>query len=424
VDAFWVGRLGSAPLAAVMTSLFSLWMLYSFADLVAVGATALVARHVGAGDLGRAGKVATDAVALGLIVSAPFVIAGGFGARAIFRFVGGASEVQELGSAYLSICAAASPVIFSALILEAIARAVGDTRRPMHVLSATLLVNAALDPFLILGWGPFPRLGVQGAAAATVAAQIVGLLLFIRLFKRRDAPLRLAPFRTREMSVASFGRILLIGLPTTLNGILFSFVYLWFGSIAARFGTGSLAAIGLGNRVESLAYLTAYGFSVATAAMVGQNLGAGRPERAERTAWTAVGIIFAFVTAYAVALVLFRRPIVSLFTRDPSVIASGAGFLRVLALCIPFVGPEVVISGAFGGAGNTVPPTVISLPLSLARIPLAWLLAVALGWGPSGIWWTITVTCAVRSLLLVGWFRTNRWKTAGLAAAVGKESVA
>lgn len=421
VDAFWVGRLGSAALAAVMTSLFALWILYSFADLVAVGATALVARHVGAGEIEKAGRVAYESAVLAVLASIPFVVVGGLGARLIFRSIGAEPDVVTLGGGYLGICALAAPVIFISLVLEAIARAAGETRRPMHILSATLVMNAVLDPFLILGWGPFPALGVNGAALATVIAQVVGLVLFVRLFRRPGAPLRIVRVAPRAMGVASLARILLIGLPTTLNGILFSFVYLWFGSIAARFGTGPLAAIGLGNRIESLAYLTAYGFSVATATMVGQNLGAQRPERAERAAWTATGIILAFVTAYAAVLALFRGAILRLFTSDPSVIESGEGFLLVLALCIPFVGPEVVIAGAFGGAGNTVPPTVISLPMSLLRIPLAYILAVALGWGPSGIWWTITITCIVRTLILVGWFRTNRWKTAGLAATVTRK---
>jgi Na+-driven multidrug efflux pump len=128
------------------------------------------------------------------------------------------------------------------------------------------------------------------------------------------------------------------------------------------------------------------------------------------------------VTVYAVALILFGRPILEIFTRDPAVLEAGARFLLILAICIPFVGPENVIAGAFGGARNTVPPTVISIPLSLLRIPLAYLLAVALAWGPDGIWWAITLTCIVRALILLGWFRRNRWKTAGLAAAaLGKE---
>lgn len=425
VDAFWVGRLGSEPLAAVMTSLFAIWILYSFADLVAVGATALVARHVGAGDLPAAGRVAHEAIVLGTIVSIPFVIVGGFGARAIFTFIGAEPAVVAMGSGYLTICALAAPIIFTTLVLEAIARAAGDTRRPMHILSATLVLNAVLDPFLILGWGPFPAWGVDGAAFATVIAQTLGLVLFVRLFSRAGAPLRIVRMPLRALRAASLGRILLIGLPTTLSGILFSFVYLWFSSLAARFGTGPLAAIGLGNRIESLAYLTAYGVSVATATMVGQNLGARRPDRAERAAWSAVGIISAFVTVYAVVLAVFRRPILGLFTGDAAVLEAGEEFLLVLALCIPFVGPEVVISGAFGGAGNTVPPTVISLPMSLLRIPLAYLLAIVLGWGPRGIWWTITLTCIVRTVVLAVWFRTNRWKSAGLAAsALGKESTA
>jgi putative MATE family efflux protein len=213
--------------------------------------------------------------------------------------------------------------------------------------------------------------------------------------------------------LASMARI---GTPPAVSSLLFSVVYLFLSNVMARFGTIALAALGIGNRLESISYLTAGGFGVAASTLVGQNLGAALPRRAERAAWTATAIIVVLTGIYSVLLFCFAEGFVRVFTSDPRVIVEAARFVRILSFCQAFMGVEIVLQGAFGGAGDTLPPTLISVPISLLRIPLAYLLALPLGFGPGAIWWLLSVSCLIRGLLLGLWFRRNRWMQKTLPA--------
>lgn len=405
----WVGRLGPGPLAAIGTAVFASWILFSLADLVCIGVTAHVARRIGEGRRELAGESAVQAISLAGALSLLLGAAGLLGAGPLFRALGTEPGVADAAATYTRITFAGSAVILVAYTCEAILRASGDTRTPMKIIAAALLLNAVLDPLFILGPGPFPRWGLAGAAGTTIAVHLGGMLLLLRHLRHHPEKVPVRWDRLLHPDRAMWRSLVRVGSPPALTGILFSVVYLALSRITAQFGTPAVAALALGNRLESISFLTAAGFGAAAATLVGQSLGAGLPERAERCAWNAAALIAVFTGLYGLVMCLFPAALARVFTGDPEVVAAAAANIRILGLCQVFVGLEVVIDDAFGGAGDTLPTTLISLPVSLLRIPLSWAVAVPLGFGPEGVWWTLTITCVARALFKMYWFRRNRW---------------
>ena len=205
-------------------------------------------------------------------------------------------------------------------------------------------------------------------------------------------------------------RIIKIGIPPSIAGIVFSIVYLFINRITAHFGTQSIAALGIGNRMESLSYMTCFGFSIAAATLVGQNLGAGKPERASQSAWRTVYITSFITGGVSILFLSLPKAISSFFITDSQVIPIAVDYLRILSISQVFMAWEIVLEGAFSGAGDTLPPMMVSLPGSILRIPLAYLLAMTLGLGINGVWWSITLTSIVKGILLAFWFKQGKWK--------------
>jgi putative MATE family efflux protein len=408
----WVGRIGADQIAAVTTSIFVLWTVQSLAGMVSIGATSIMARHFGAGDRLEAARTAGQALFAGVILGVLVSLAGVLGAGELFRRITDDPNVIREGTLYLRTTTGFSLSIFLLFLGEAMFRASGNTRTPMTVLLVSLGLNLALDPFLILGWGPFPRMGVAGAAIATVSTQALGVLIYAVLLLRKRMP-----FTVREMfsgfkpRPAQIRKLLSIGAPITAIGILFSIVYIGLSRLAAGYGTGILAALGIVNRIEGLSFLTAEGFGVAATTMAGQNLGAGLVERADRLIRTARRWSVGLTGLYGLIYFLFPAFILGLFTRDPEVIRRGSLFLMIVATAQPFMGIEIALEGGLAGAGDTRPAMFIAVPLSLIRIPVAIWLAGPLGLGAVSIWWTITVTAIVRGVLLEIWFRRGAWKS-------------
>ena len=417
IDVMWVGRLGAAATAALTTSFFAVWTAWALGDLTGVAVAATVSRHMGAGDRARAAYGAAQAVWLAIALGAAVSLVGGLAAGSLFRLLDAPAEMAGPGTAYLRIVLGGAVISFLYVVGESILRAAGDTRTPLLVIATSLVLNAVLDPFLIFGWGPFPAMGVAGAATATVVAQGVAVTWFAGLALSRHPAF---PFDFKALSRPSpryAAALMRIGLPFCLIGILYSIVYLWLARTAAPFGTSALAVVGVANRIESLTYLAAVGFGLACEAMVGQNLGAGRPDRAERATWLSTGLMAGLGLVVSALMWFVPDTLLGFFTADPAVVERGVPYLRILAPCQAFTALEIVLNGAFSGAGDTVPPAAISVTVSLLRIPLAGALAHGLGLGLPGIAWTITLTCIARAVIVAAWFRRGRWKTKALATA-------
>ena len=408
VDALWVRGLGVEATAAVTSSIFVVWSILALNDIFAIGVTAYVSQLLGAGARRRAGVAAYKGIRASGLLGLLGTVAGLLAAREIFFLMGATPPVADQGGRYLSVILAFAPVPMMALTCESIMRSAGDTRTPLMIDLGAVTLNAVLDPILIYGWGPIPAMGVAGAAWATVAAQCVMLAGYLIAAARGHWAFPLA--RHAEGPPVRIAGMVRVGLPAAIIGLLFSVVYIAFARSASRYGAASLATIGIVNRIEAIQFMTAAAIGTAGAALVGQNLGARRPERAVETIKTGVRWIVGISLALTVVLVAFPHLFLGMFTADPEVHRVGAPYLRVLSTCLVFVGIEVVTSEAILGSGHTTAISWIFSIVSLLRIPLAFWIPQWTGSGIMGIAWLITLTCVARSLVIVAWVARGSWK--------------
>lgn len=405
VNIFWVGRtLGSAALAAISTAGFAVWMLLAVGEMIGVGLTAVAARRHGEGAHGLAAVAGGTTLALAVLIGVVVGVVGWLLVPLLFAVMHTPPEVTELGRKWLSTYLVGTPLVLGFFAAEATFRASGDTRTPLALLLLSVLVTLVMDPVLILGLGPAPALGIAGAAVAAVGTRaLVGALGLGVLAKRR-----LLRFAVRDWRAAL--TVLRIGAPTAATGIFFSLVYIGLTRITTRFGTAALAALGVGHKLEGLAFQVAVGFGLASAAIVGQNLGAGRTDRARRAGWLSARYACAAAAVPALAFLVVPEAMVGIFSRDPGVIAVGASYLRIIAAAEITMGLEIVLEGSLGGAGFTVEPMLWSGSLTAARIPLAaWLAGVL---GVAGIWWAISLTAIGRGVAMAALWRSGRWQRA------------
>ncbi|HZO20231.1 MAG TPA: MATE family efflux transporter [Gemmatimonadaceae bacterium] len=407
VDAFWVGtRIGSTGLAAVSTSVFWIWMLIAIAEMVAVGLTAVASRRHGARRPAEAARAVGSALLFSLTLGVAVAIIGLLMLDWLFAVMQTPPDVTALGRRYLTAYLAGCPLIFGYFAIDAAFRASGDTRTPFMLLAVSVVAALVLDPILILGLGPAPALGIAGAAIATILTRGAAFVLGLTLLARRSM------VRLAGPSGHVLPTITRIGLPTAATGVVFSLIYVLMTRTTTEFGTPALAALGIGHRVESWAYMVGVGFGAAAAAIVGQNLGAGQVGRAERSGWITTGYASVVGVLAAVVEIIFAEEFSSLFTDDPAVIAVSAGYLRICAMSQAFVGAELVLEGALGGSGHTLPPMLASTTLTALRIPLAaW---AASRWGVMGIWWVISLTATARGIAMMVLWRLGYWKRTSL----------
>ncbi len=404
IDSIWVGRLiGPAALAAVSTSGFYVWVALSLGEMVEIGLIAVAARRHGEGDPERAARAAAAAVAYALLVGLMVSVAGELLAGTMFRLMAVPPEVGGLGRTYLSTWLLGGPLVFGFFAVEATFRAAGDTRTPFLMLAGSVCISILLDPLLIMGLGPFPRLGVEGAALASVMVRGGGFLLGLVIALRRGL-LRISVPDWRALPT-----IIRIGAPLSLAGVLLSVIYMWLTRFTSRFGTAALAALGVGHKMEGLGFIAISGFALAASALVGQNLGAGQEARAREAVRLTVGYCLVVTVTTAIAFLLIPGRLVSLFTGDPEVIADGALYLRVIAFAQIGQSFELILEGALAGAGYTLWPQIASTSLTALRIPLAawW----SRGSGLLGIWLALSVTAISRGIAMILFWKGGRWRT-------------
>jgi len=405
IDSIWVGRLiGPVALAAVSTAGFYVWVALSLGEMVEIGLTAVAARRHGEGDPERAARAAAAAVAYALVAGLVVSIVGLLLTDWIFRLMTVPAEVARLGHFYLTTWLVGGPLVFGFFAIEATFRAAGDTRTPFGMLAGSVLVSIVLDPLLIAGVGPFPRLGVEGAALASVMVRGGGFLLGLGIALRRGL-LRVAAPDWRALPT-----IVRIGAPLSLSGVLLSAIYMWLTRFTSRFGTPALAALGVGHKMEGLGFIAISGFALAASALVGQNLGARQEARARQAVRLTVGYCLAVTVTTALVFLLVPERLVALFTTDADVIADGVLYLRVIAFAQIAQSFELILEGALAGAGYTFWPQIASTTLTGLRIPLAawW----SQSFGLLGIWLALSVTAIARGIAMVLFWKGGRWRAA------------
>lgn len=410
-DYFWVGKLGPAAQDAVTSSMVVIWTIFATTAIVTVGVTALVARYVGAHRIDQVERYIRQGLQMAVFLGAIFTVAGYLATPSLLGFMDASAETTQWAIPYLRLFFAFSVFMFIAETAYAVFRASGDTRTPMLVGVGVILLNMGLDPALIFGWGPFPELGVAGASLATGIAWLLGSVVIVGLIYRGKLGYQVDRLWWGRPDLIDARRIARIGLPMAGQNSVFILVYWFLIKFVHVFGESAGAAMGIGNRMESFSYLTCYGFSVAASTLVGQNLGAQQPDRAERCAWLSIRAALYVTGVITVVFIVVPGYIALIFTDDERVMAMAVDYLIILGISQTAMAIEIVLEGAFGGAGDTLPPMLVSIPGSLSRIPLAYFLCFTLDWGINGIWWTLTITTLIKATILVLWFRRGRWKS-------------
>lgn len=411
VDTFFVSKLGAESIAVVGLTESILALVYAVAIGLSIGATATVARRVGEKDLDGAARTATHVVYLGVAVSLLMAAAGLIFAPNIFQLLGAEPHVIELGTPFMRIMLGTNIVIVFLFLLNGVFRGAGDAAIALRVLMISNGLNIFFCPMFIFGIGPFPELGVTGAAVATVCGRGSGVIFAAwALFFRKNGRLRVRPDHWR------FDPKLLWSLITLSANAVLQFLIAtasWSGlvMIVAGFGSVAIAGYQIGLRVIIFVILPAVGLANAAATLVGQNLGAGQPDRAERSVWIAGGINAALLGVAGLFFVLFSDAVISIFTTDPHVSQYGRDCLRIVGYGYAFYGLGMVMESSFNGAGDTWTPTYLNFFIFwMFEIPLAYVLADRIGWGPQGVFWAITLAFSMLAVSAAFLFKRGTWK--------------
>ena len=411
-DAFFLGKLGSVEISAPSVSTSLVFFLIIFASGLSGAGTTLIAQVKGRGDQDRMNFYMNQTAVILAAASGILTLSGLILARPILQVLNTPSTVLDPALTYLRIILCGMPFMFAYFLLQASFAAVGDTMTPLRVHLAAVLVNVVLDPLLIFGFGPIPGFSVAGAAAATVLSQGLGAFLSLRILIRGREPLRLRRALLRPDPTAA-SLILRIGLPSSVGQALSALGFTVLQGLVNLFGTGVIAAFGVGNRLIGLFDLPAHGLSVATTTLVGQALGARDENRAARTVSTALKLCLVLVGIPLGASVIFGGHLVRIFVADPEAVAVGDLMFKVVAPSILFFSLYLVLTRAFQGAGDTRVIMVLSVVrLWIIRVPLAYALAFLVGLGPLSIWAAMFASNLATALAGFAWFRGGRWKKA------------
>jgi len=410
VDVFWVGRLGANAVATVGLTESMLTLVFSVAMGLSLSTTAMVARRIGEKDPEGAAVAGVQAIALGLFVSLAIGVPCFLFAPNLLRMMGASPEIIATGSGYARICLGGSFAVLLLFLNNAIFRGAGDAAIAMRLLWVSNIINLILDPCLIFGWGPFPRLGVTGAALATLTGRSIGVLYqFYRLMHGTER------IRILRSQVRLSLDVLLRLIRVSLTGILqFAIAHTsWIGlvRIVSIFGSAALAGYTIAIRIVIFVILPSWGLSNAAATLVGQNLGAGHPDRAEKAVWRTGLYNVTFLGAVGVIFIFFSEPIVRLFTHDPAVVPLGAACLRIVSYGNLGYAYFMVMMQAFNGAGDTITPTIVNFfGFWLFEIPLAYWLAIPLHMRSNGVFFSIAIAESSMAAVSAILFKQGRWK--------------
>ncbi len=410
VDMVWIGRLGGAAVAGAGIANL-IFMLVTSADFgIIMGVRALIARHIGAGDIQGARRVAGQALTIGIVWGAIVTIPGFIFAPQLIGMFGLAPEVVTHGTAYMRVMFAGWIAMEILLMGLYIMQSTGDTINPMKLELVIRIVHVTLCPFLVLGLWIFPHMGIAGAALSNLISQILGAGIAMWLLFRGHTRIRLALSDFR-FDVNLIGRIFKIGIPALVMNLQRSFGNLLLTWFIAPFGTTAVAAHSIAARIEMFIFMPTMGLGSGAGVLVGQNLGAKKPERAERSAWLALGIVQVFMLVCGALLLIFANHIMSIFTAEPELVKIGAAFLRIATAGYIVMALSTILQNCISSAGDTLPNMIISIVTIWAiQLPLAWAIPHFTSLGVYGIRWSMVIATVASALITLAYFRTGRWK--------------
>lgn len=409
VDAFFVGRLGADAVAAVGLTESLIILVFGVAMGLSMGTTAMVARRIGEGDEEGACVAAAQAVLAAVLIAAPVGLVGALLAPRLLGWMGASPGVAE-GWPYTAVLFGGSATIFLLFLNNAIFRGAGDAAIAMRALWISNLINMVLDPCLIFGWGPFPELGLAGAAVATTFGRGVGVMFQFWALGAREGRVRIHR-RHLRLDWDVMKRLLRVSISGMVQFLVATANWLGIMRIVALFGAPTLAGYTIALRLVHFAILPSWGMSNAAATLVGQSLGAGKPDRAERAVWLTGRYNLVFLAGISLVFWFFAESLIGIFLSDAEVISIGVGILRILSIAQVTAAYSMVIAQAFNGAGDTDTPTIINLVVYwLWQLPLAYALARPLGFGAPGVFMAVVIAGVTWAVTAVIVFRRGRWK--------------
>lgn len=403
-DMAWIGRLGAGAVTAVGTAGMYGWLSQGIVDLAKIGGQVKVAHALGAGNEEDAAQYAKGAIQMGILFAILYALTAIFGAKHLIGFFGLKDpEIIRNSENYLRIACGLILFPYINSVLTGIMTAMGDSKTPFKANAIGLAANMFLDPVLIFGLGPVPAMGVVGAALATVSAQITVTVIFILAVSREKmvfSKIRLFSFTPRRY----IREMVRIGFPTSIQNLIYAGISMILTRLIAGWGDTAVAVQRVGGQVESVSWMVGEGFAAAVNSFIGQNYGGRNLDRVKKGFSTAVKMMTIWGVFTSGLLIIMAEPLFAIFIREPDVLAAGIDYLRIIGTCQLFMLIELTSIGAFAGLGKTAIPSVLSIILTSARIPLAYLFSY-LGLGLNGIWWALTVSSIAKGCIFYVSFR-------------------
>jgi len=411
VDTFWVGRLGKEAMASVSLSFPVIFLLISLGGGLAIAGTILVAQYRGKGESANVNYISAQTFLMMFFASLIVTAAGYFSAEFFIKLMNAETSVSADAIAYLKISFLGMIFLFAYFVFQALMRGNGDVKTPMYIVLGTVILNLILDPLFIFGYGPVPAYGVRGAAITTIATQALAAIIgLVFLFDGRyGIHLKLRDF---QPDFKLLGKMFRLGFPASVEqsmraGALMAMVFL-----VAEFGTVTVAAYGIGTRILSLVFIPALGLAMSTSTLVGQNIGAGKPERAVKISRISAMVGFISLSVMGIIIFAFAENLSAFFLPgEVSAIRSSAMFIKIMALSFGFIAIEHVLNGAFRGAGNTFISLLFTIiSVWLLRLPLAYFLSRNNTLAQTGIWLAFPLANIAGALIAMVYFSKGKWK--------------
>ncbi len=410
IDVIWVGKLGAAPLAGVGIAGLAIQFIGGMTSGIFTALRAMVARFIGAGDADGANHVMQQAFVIGAIFSLFTAAIGVFLAEPILIQFGVKADVVAEGAAYMRIQFVGMVTLYLLHVTEASMQASGDTVIPMKIAILSRLFHVILVPFLIFGWWIFPRLGVSGAALTSVFSQGLGGALGLLVLFSGQTRLKLS-LRNFHLDRSILWRLAKVGIPNSITNMQRTFPFLAMVWFVAPFGTSALAAYSLITRVDAFMRNPAASLGQSSGILAGQNLGAGQPERAEKSGWLAAGLFTGLMAIFSLGIWVWAEYIVRVFNAEPAVVEIASAFLRIGIVSYMMFGAVMVLSWTIEGIGDTLPPLLATiLTLWLMQMPLAYFLPRFTDLGVYGIQWAVSIALIMRAIIFSTYFKLGRWK--------------